>query len=318
MTMGPMLRVLCVVLTVGITSVAGSQPTKDTSKHNISKITTQPGITLEVLDWGGTGQTIVLLAGLGNDAHIFDGFAERLAAKYHVIGITRRGFGDSTLPVPDGRNYAPDVLGDDILSVLTQLKLERPILLGHSIAGEELSDIGTRFPDRVRAPIYMEAGYAYAYDDPAHPDFSLTLNKARNELNAITFATPPSQLGPQMLHLADVTLPQLQRLMEEKGKRQATLKDPPPLPTPPLYMDAVLNEATGFGPVHCPVLAIYAMPSKTNLSRRSIEDQADAFAIAMPQAHVVRMEKAQHYIFKSNATEVLREIDAYISGLDPA
>jgi pimeloyl-ACP methyl ester carboxylesterase len=56
----------------------------------------QPEVKLEVLDWGGTGRNLVLLAGLGNTAHIFDSLRPKLAAHYHVIGITRRGFGQSS------------------------------------------------------------------------------------------------------------------------------------------------------------------------------------------------------------------------------
>jgi hypothetical protein len=32
----------------------------------------QPDVKLEVLDWGGAGRNLVLLAGLGNTAHVFD------------------------------------------------------------------------------------------------------------------------------------------------------------------------------------------------------------------------------------------------------
>src|SRR4029077_8672694 len=33
----------------------------DTSGHKVSFVTVEPGVQLEVLDWGGTGQTLVLL-----------------------------------------------------------------------------------------------------------------------------------------------------------------------------------------------------------------------------------------------------------------
>jgi hypothetical protein len=42
---------------------------------------------LEVLDWGGKGRVLLLIAGLGNTAHVYDAFAARLIDKYHVIGI---------------------------------------------------------------------------------------------------------------------------------------------------------------------------------------------------------------------------------------
>jgi non-heme chloroperoxidase len=52
-----------------------------------------------------------LLTGLGNDAHVYDEFATKLTASYHVYGNTRRGFGASSHPDSD---YSADRLGDDL------------------------------------------------------------------------------------------------------------------------------------------------------------------------------------------------------------
>jgi pimeloyl-ACP methyl ester carboxylesterase len=52
------------------------------------------------------------------------------------------------------------------LEVIESLKLDKPVLAGHSIAGEELSSIGSRHPDKVAGLIYLDAGYSYAYYDP--------------------------------------------------------------------------------------------------------------------------------------------------------
>lgn len=71
---------------------------KDPSKHRIQFVPVDDGVQLEVLDWGGTGRPVVLLAGLGYTAHVFDGFAEKLATSCHVYGITRRGYGASSRP----------------------------------------------------------------------------------------------------------------------------------------------------------------------------------------------------------------------------
>jgi non-heme chloroperoxidase len=57
--------------------------------------------------------------------------------------------------------------------VFDALKINRPVLVGHSIAGEELSSVGTRHPGKVAGLIYLEAGYAYAYHDPLVGDFDL-------------------------------------------------------------------------------------------------------------------------------------------------
>jgi pimeloyl-ACP methyl ester carboxylesterase len=66
------------------------------SSHSARFIPVDTNVKLEVLDWGGAGRSIVLLAALGNTAHVFDDFAPKLTDAYHVYGITRRGFGASS------------------------------------------------------------------------------------------------------------------------------------------------------------------------------------------------------------------------------
>ena len=102
----------------------------------------------------------MLLAGLGNTAHVFDDFALQLTAANHVYGITRRGFGASSAPAS---GYAADRMGDDVLAVLDSLRLRRPVLAGHSGGGSEMSSIGSRHSERVAGLVYLDAGYGYAY-----------------------------------------------------------------------------------------------------------------------------------------------------------
>ena len=136
---------------------------------------------LEVLDWGGSGRPLVLLTGLGNDAHVYDKFAPKLIASYHVYGITRRGFGASSIPAT---GYSADRLGDDVLNVIDALKLTRPILVGHSIGGEELSSIGSRHPEKVAGLVYLDAAYTYAWYDPTVHIFDATMRIDLDELQA--------------------------------------------------------------------------------------------------------------------------------------
>src|SRR5215813_3320173 len=74
---------------------------KDPSPHSVQFVEVAENVRLEVLDWGGTGRPVILLAGGGNTAHVFDEFAPKLAANYHVYGITRRGFGVSGFSATD-------------------------------------------------------------------------------------------------------------------------------------------------------------------------------------------------------------------------
>jgi non-heme chloroperoxidase len=70
----------------------------DSSAHRGQFVTVEPGVQLEVLDWGGSGRPLIFLAGAGDTAHRFDSFAPQFTAQHHVYGITRKGFGHPANP----------------------------------------------------------------------------------------------------------------------------------------------------------------------------------------------------------------------------
>src|SRR5262245_38628226 len=161
-----LLASLTVAITAGVAVSAAPEQAQtsavwsDPSPHRVQLVEVQSGVNLEVLDWGGEGRSIVLLAGLGNTAHVFDEFALGLRRVGHVYGITRRGFGASSRPVT---GYGADRLGTDVLRVIDDLRLERPVLVGHSIGGQELSFVATAHPERIAGVVYLDAAYDYAF-----------------------------------------------------------------------------------------------------------------------------------------------------------
>ena len=52
-------------------------------------------------------------------------------------------------------------MADDVLTVLDSLKIDKPVLVGHSMAGSELTSIGDQHSDRLSGLIYLDAN-----DDP--------------------------------------------------------------------------------------------------------------------------------------------------------
>ena len=126
----------------------------DPSPHRVQFVTVERDVRLEVLDWGGSGRPVVLLAGLGHTAHVFDDFAPKLTKASHVYGITRRGYGNSSHPES---GYNGQRLADDVLRVVDVLGLQSPVLVGHSIAGEELTAMGAQHSNRIGGLVYLDA-----------------------------------------------------------------------------------------------------------------------------------------------------------------
>jgi non-heme chloroperoxidase len=150
------------ILLIALAGCSSQQPAwHDPSPHQQGFVTVPGGVRLEVLDWGGSGPPLVFLAGLENTAHVFDDFAPRFTKDFHVYGITRRGWGASSRP-PGGQNlYTIPVLVEDVRAVLDTLHLTKVDLVGHSIAGQELSGLAANYPDRVDRLVYLDAGFDY-------------------------------------------------------------------------------------------------------------------------------------------------------------
>jgi len=127
----------------------------DSSAHK-SDFVKVNGIRLHYLDWGGDGPVLLFLAGLGNSAHIYDKFAPRFINKFHVIGLTRRGHGDSDYPEI---GYDVETLTEDVRQFMDSLEIHRAILAGHSMAHIELSHFAALYPERVLKLIYLDAAY---------------------------------------------------------------------------------------------------------------------------------------------------------------
>ncbi|HKX00113.1 MAG TPA: alpha/beta hydrolase [Bryobacteraceae bacterium] len=303
---------------------------KDPSPHRVQLVTADTDIRLEVLDWGGSGRPVVLLAGLGNTAHIFDKLAPKLTANYHVYGITRRGSGASSAPAT---GYSADRLGDDVLAVLESLKLDRPVLAGHSIAGEELSSVASRHPERVAGLIYLDAGYSYAYYDRSRGDLDIDLVELQKKLEQLQPGKGHQDPKALVHELLETTLPGFERDLREREK---TLQVTPAAllaaqESSPLseVARAIRTGEQKYINIPVPILAIYAVPHDLGpaggdgAARAAFEAndeattgaQAKAFERGVPSARIVRLPHANHYVFLSNEADVLREMNAFLGSL---
>ena len=117
-------------------------------------VTVAPGVKLEVLDWGGSGDVMVLLTGAGDNAHVFDYFAFQFTKFFRVIGITRRGWLPSSQPKT---GYDVETRATDDIKVLDALGIKKAVFVGHSIAGSELSKIAVKYVSYVDKLVYLDA-----------------------------------------------------------------------------------------------------------------------------------------------------------------
>jgi pimeloyl-ACP methyl ester carboxylesterase len=311
---------------------------RDPSPHSATLVTVEDGIQLEVLDWGGSGRPLVLLAGLGDSAHVFDDFAPMLTEQHRVYAVSRRGFGGSSDP---SQPVDFDRLADDVVSVLDSLDLEQPVVVGHSFAGDEMHVLGSRHASRIAALIYMDAAFDRTRDFADYdaklgelPRFSgpqpgdlaatSTLREfwARNRMPAY----PEAEVRQRFVVAPDGAI---------SGRAQ------PPPAVQQAYSAAMNATQAGYdpGPVRVPALAIYAVPDRVEdlmrpwfptgdaavlqtledlfvVSRERFRQQEEWFrALAGDSARTMGLP-GDHYLFVTHAPQVREAVEAFVSSLD--
>ena len=112
------------------------------------------GVNLHFVDWGGNGGELILVAGLDDSARIFDELAALLTPHHRVIAVTRRGFCGSSIPA-DG--YDAGDLARDFSEFLEAVGVKNADIVGHSMAGLELTRFAAGYHERVRRLVYLDA-----------------------------------------------------------------------------------------------------------------------------------------------------------------
>jgi pimeloyl-ACP methyl ester carboxylesterase len=116
-------------------------------------------VRLQHVDWGGRGDVLLFLPGLGDNVHRFDPFAPYFADHWHVVGYSRRGQGQSDQPAS---GYDTNTLVEDLRAFLDANHIDTVDLIGHSMAGTEMTVFATRYSSRVHHVVYLDAAYDFA------------------------------------------------------------------------------------------------------------------------------------------------------------
>jgi len=300
------------------------------SQESTRFVTAGDGVRLEVLDWGGSGRPLILLAGGGDTAHVFDDFAPKLSAGCHVYGITRRGFGASGF---SAKNFGPDRLGDDVLAVIDSLQLARPVLAAHSIGGAELSSVASRHPERIAGVIYLDAAYPYAFDNGKGPGMQDMQSLQAPQLPDPGAADLASfrALYLYYVRVNGFAYPEAELRQEWESTPDGRITKRRDSPGGPLLMAGLKKYAA----IRVPALAIFADPHglgawidhSTDPAVRQaaatyskalsalVERQIKVFQECVPGGRAVVLHGAHHYVYLSNESDVLREMRAFVSSL---
>jgi pimeloyl-ACP methyl ester carboxylesterase len=141
------------------------------------------GVSLHARDWDGDGAAVILLHGLASNARIWDGVAQRLAgAGLRVAALDLRGHGESEQPA-GGYDFA--TVCRDLDAALPALRVERPVLVGHSWGANVALQYAAERDGAVTGLVLVDGGFIGVADWPG-----MTRELARERLAPPRFAVP--------------------------------------------------------------------------------------------------------------------------------
>src|SRR5207244_3875191 len=101
--------------------------------------------------------------------------------QFRVLGLTWRGHGQSEMPET---GYDTATLVEDIRQFLDALNIERVILVGHSLAGDQLTRFAGAHPNRVIKLVYLDAAHDRAGLPAIHKQLPSELSPAKSDLES--------------------------------------------------------------------------------------------------------------------------------------
>ena len=266
------------------------------------------GVKLHYIDWGGKGDVILLLAGMGNTADGFNDFASAFTGNYHVVGLTRRGYGKSDKPET---GYEISNLAKDIIQFMDAKKFKKVYLVGHSFAGAEVTEVATKYPNRVLKVVYLDALGDYK-------------EEARIMLQSEDL--PPFMRKKLLLGLGRT----------EEAEKIVT-EDMPPSPNDKyndMLGNSIQNYTFDFGKIKCPVLAFYMAPDEhfaiqtasdetqrqrmnawwQRLALPHIKSNMQKIKNSVSDMEMVELKTSDHFIFKGDKKdEVITKMKSFLS-----
>lgn len=329
-TYGRRLRGLSIILLSGLLAapLAGQDAWRDPSPHRSGRVQVN-GVGLHYLDWGGSGEVIIFLAGIGSTAHIYDDLAPHFTDRFRVLALTRRGTGESDKP---STGYDTGTLTADLLAFMDSMGVRRATLAGWSLGGSEITRAATIAPERVDRLIYFDAAYNYAgmravgSQDPVRTPpateaelASFDAWRARYErlegmwspaLEAdarVTYMQPDGTLRPDPMDVA----------LERDALRHLGQSNPDwsRLRVPVLAFYSVARVNPELLPVTDPEMRRLGQAYWTDVYLPWQREQMEGLRAGAPQARIVEID-APHAIFlrPQDVARVIPEMDRFLAG----
>ena len=266
---------------------------------------TLDGVRFHYLDWGGDGDPLLLLAGLGCTAHVFAELAPHLSDRFRVLALTRRGHG---LTDQVHRGHALVDAAEDARRFLDALRIQRAHVVGHSMGGGEVSALAAGHPERIAKIIYLDGAYDWAdCPTPAGSEEAASPDRFASYEDYVDFVhsvLPDDIWGPALDAMLRTSVD-----THADGSVVDRLSEAAFAP----FVEALNAFRHPYSDITAPALAMYAVGDQWRPADAAWRAACrDRFAAETANGRVIEV-RASHYLFLDSRDDVLAAMREFLT-----
>jgi pimeloyl-ACP methyl ester carboxylesterase len=258
----------------------------------------------------GSGSPIILIPGLASPGAVWDDTVKHLALHHQCHVVTVAGFGG--LPPVKSEHLLEDVR-DQIIAYMRAQKLEKSVLLGHSLGGTVALAVGAKAPELVGRIIVADSlPFLAAVMMPGVTDAAGAKERAAS-MRATIEKQSPEQFAKYQLEVsipAMVTKPEdAKRIAELCGKSDAA--------TVGQAMNELLTTdlRAELPRITCPILVIAPLADKLQFAPRpQLETNYKSQYTNAKQVRYEFFEKAKHFVMIDDPAGFNAVLDKELGG----
>lgn len=240
----------------------------------------------------GEGQPFVILHGLFGYSDNWQSHAKKLAEYYRVILVDQRNHGHSSW----SEEFSYELMAGDLKELFDELQLKKAILMGHSMGGKTAMFFAQDYPELLEKLIVVDMGIR-AY--PMHHEEII------KGLKAIDLSKNPGRSEAEQMLTPYVDSPGvrqflLKNLYWNEDKKLAWRMNIPVLER---EMPEILKGIDTTKEVLLPTLFI-----RGALSNYILDEDWDDIEAVFPDAHLVTIENAGHWVHAEAPALFLEEV----------
>ena len=251
----------------------------------------------------GTGRDLILVPGLGSHHNVWDSVAGPLEARYRLHIVQVNGFAG----VAPGANVSGPVsapVAEEIARYITATGLTKPALVGHSMGGTIGMMLAARHPDALGHLVVVDM-HPFAGQGIVGPDAT---------------AESVRPMADKMLATPDSTVHQFTQMVSGMTNREglrASLVQGVTTSTQSTVVNAfheliVTDLRPDLSRITTPMAVLYVVPPDGPMPPDQYEAGLRAAYANAPNAKLVKIDNARHFIQLDQPARLVAEIEAFV------